>query len=123
MEEETNLMNNNLSGYIKDDSISTIDKNETKPFFMYSKKVKGMDVSSKVIDSSNEKNKLLNVLNSLMRMGKKRKLTDLTLNFNCISWINSIFSDYPSPKDEYMGFLIRDFTDAMNTKMKEEENM
>ena len=55
MEEETNLMNNNLSGYIKDDSISTIDKNETKPFFMYSKKVKGMDVSSKVIDSSNEK--------------------------------------------------------------------
>lgn len=121
MEEETNLMNNNLSGYMKDDSITTIDKNETKPFFMYSKKVKGMDVSSKVIDSSNEKSKLLNVLNSLMRMGKKRKLTDLNLNFNCISWIKSILLAYPSPKDEYMGFLIRDFTDAMNTKMKEEE--
>ena len=39
MEEETNLMNNNLSGYIKDDSISTIDKMKLT-FFMYSKKVK-----------------------------------------------------------------------------------
>ena len=60
---------------------------------------------------------------SLSHENGEKELTDLTLNFNCIILINSIFSDYPSPKDEYMGFLIRDFTDAMNTKMKEEENM
>lgn len=121
MEENINTVDTCLSDYLKDMNIENISKKVDDPFYMYSKKVKGMNVSSKVINSPNEKKKLLNVLNSLLKMGKKRKLNELNLNFNCSTWINSILMAYPSAKDEYMGFLIRDFTDAMNTKMKEED--
>lgn len=121
MGEKITSIETDLSNYIKDSELQNISNKVNNPFYLYSKKVKGMDVSSKVIDSSNEKKKLLNVLNSLLKMGKKRKLKELNLNFNCSSWINSILMAYPSHKNEYMEFLIRDFTDAMNTKMKEEE--
>jgi hypothetical protein len=93
------------------------------PFFVYSKEVKGGKINSNKIISLNDKENLSNVISSLLSIGsiKSKNLSEISLNENCIFWINSIFRDYPKINEEYMKFLLTDFTDSMRTRMREEE--
>ncbi|MCE7699228.1 MAG: hypothetical protein K8E24_010570 [Methanobacterium paludis] len=94
--------------------------NISKPFFKVSKKVKSKEIEIEKINNSTKKRKLLNVIESLMELGKSKNLEDLRLRNNPTYWINSLFSDYPNIDRNYFRFLIDDFTGAMNTTMKED---
>ncbi|NMC60054.1 MAG: hypothetical protein GYA51_11855 [Candidatus Methanofastidiosa archaeon] len=120
MEEEANLdikkdLNIDRSPMI----LSSIDRTNENPFFMYSKRVKGDEIEFKKIGDPLSKKNLSKVIDSLLTMGSSNYLTELNLNLNCIDWIKSIFKSYPHFKNDYMKFLLRNFTDSMNTKMKE----
>lgn len=88
---------------------------------MFSKKVKGKEIKSKIIESNHQKNKLSGVIFSLLKIGKRRKLKHFRLNDNCMECIEGLFNGYPKLNELYMRFLIRDFTNSMNTAMRTED--
>ena len=94
---------------------------EDGPFYVYSKEVKGDRINKNEIKRKVDKEKFLNVINSLLGIGKTKYLTELELKENCIEWIESTLSNFPDINDKYMEFLIKDFTDSMYTRMREEE--
>lgn len=89
--------------------------------YVYSKKVN----DSKIVGSKKtrkfEKDKMSNVINSLLPLGKTMFLKDLYLKQNCQDWINAIFSLYPNVNERDVKELLNDFTDSMNTRMREDE--
>ncbi len=91
------------------------------PFYVYSKEVKGNTINKSVITRNIDKNKFLNVINSLLSIGKTKYLEDLELKENCKEWVTTTISNFPDINDKYIEFLIKDFTDSMYTRMREEE--
>ena len=91
---------------------------EDGPFYVYSKEVKGDRINKNEIKRKVDKEKFLNVINSLLGIGKTKYLTELELKENCIEWIESTLSNFPDINDKYMEFLIKDFTDSMYTRMR-----
>jgi hypothetical protein len=93
------------------------------PFFVYSKEVKGEKINTNKITLHTDKKNLLKVISSLLSIGsvKSKNLDEISLKENCVLWIDSIFKDYPKINEEFMMFLIQDFTDSMFTRMREEE--
>ena len=91
------------------------------PFYVYSKEVKGSRINKSEITRNIDKKKFLNVINSLLGIGKIKYLEELELKENCKEWITTTLSNFPEIDDKYMEFLIKDFTDSMYTRMREEE--
>ena len=91
------------------------------PFYVYSKEVKGDRINKSEITRNIDKKKFLNVINSLLGIGKTKYLEELELKENCKEWITTTLSNFPDIDDKYMEFLIKDFTDSMYTRMREEE--
>ena len=104
-----------------EDKTGINDKIIGDPFFMFSKQVKSNNIEVEEIHNHNKKNQLLEVLNSLYNLDEFKSLDEINLRFNCKRWIRSLFSNYPNINREHMENLIHDFTDSMNTKMKEKE--
>lgn len=89
--------------------------------YVYSKKVNERKIKGTKKTRKFEKDKISNVINSLLPLGKIKFLKDLYLKQNCQNWINNILSSYPKMKLRDVTELLNDFTDSMNTRMREEE--
>lgn len=96
-------------------------KEKDAPFYVYSKEVKGDEITGDEVVREIDKKKLLTVIRSLLGIGKTKRLEELELKDNCKEWVRSLLSDYPSVNKEHIKFLTRDFTDSMYTRMREEE--
>jgi len=91
------------------------------PFFMFSKQVKSHDIEPEEIKNHRKKKQLSEVLDSIYNLDDFKPLDEINLKYNCKRWVKSLFSDYPQINVEHIENLLHDFTDSMNTKMKESE--
>lgn len=97
------------------------EKGQKEIIYVYSKKVTDSKVSGGKKDRRIDVDKISNVVNSLLSLGKTKFFKDIQLKQNCKDWIDSILSDYPSINERDIKELLNDFTDSMNTRMREEE--
>lgn len=105
----------------EEDKLFYPNKKDNNPFYVYSKEVKGKEIRDKKITNEENKEKVLNVIESLLDTGSKKYMEELDLSDNCVDLINSILSKYPDVKRKDVVFLLRDFTDAMYTSMRQED--
>lgn len=108
----------NIQTVISQNKIVSNVNYSTNPFYMYSKQVKSNDTKVEIINDHNTEEKLQEVIDSLLSLGVRKKLDDLNLKINPVKWVKSLFLAYPEVNNEHMEYLLQDFTDAMNTKMK-----
>ncbi|GBC73265.1 hypothetical protein HRbin04_00662 [archaeon HR04] len=104
---------------INNESKDELRKNEV--IYVYSKKVNDSNINCDKKTRKIDIDKIKNVVNSLLDLGKTKKFDDFELNENCKNWINNLFSSYPSIDQRDAKELLNDFTDAMKTRMREEE--
>ncbi|NJD54714.1 MAG: hypothetical protein FIB07_17880 [Candidatus Methanoperedens sp.] len=89
--------------------------------YVYSKKINDREIKGAKKTRKFEKDKISSVINSLLPLGKIKFLKELYLKQNCKDWINKILSSYPKIRSRIIKELLNDFTDSMNTRMREEE--
>lgn len=89
--------------------------------FVYSKKVNDNVIKSDKKTGKVDIDKISKVVNTLLSFGKSKFLDELELNQNCTDWITSILLEYPAINERDVKELLNDFTDSMNTRMREEE--
>jgi len=89
--------------------------------FVYSKKVNESNIKQDKKIRRVDRDKIVNVVNSLLHLGKSKNLSDLNLKENCKTWIYNLISSYPAIDDRDAKELLNDFSDEMNTRMRSEE--
>lgn len=92
-----------------------------KPIYVFSKKVNDSQITQNKITRNSDSQKIGNVVASLKNLGKIKLAAELDLKQNCRSWITSILKQYPEINDRDVTEVLNDFTDSMNTRMREEE--
>lgn len=97
------------------------DKKEKEIIYVYSKKVTDTKISGEKKDRRIDVDKISNVVSSLLSLGKTKFFKDIQLKQNCKDWIDSILSNYPNVNERDIRELLNDFTDSMNTRMREDE--
>ncbi len=88
---------------------------------VFSKKIKENEISKDRITRKIDKRKLLGVIYKLIELGKEKDMENLELKDNCKEWVHSLLNEFPSIDENYLKYLINDFTDSMKTRMREEE--
>lgn len=89
--------------------------------FVFSKKVKDVQVHHTQIKEARDVEKIKKVIGGLPQ-GREKKLEEIELRTNPKNWIQTLINEYPSTVErEKMENLINDFTDSMKTRMREEE--
>lgn len=88
---------------------------------MSSKRVKEKAIRNNRITSSENKGKILDVINSLVKIGTQKQFYELELKENCIEWIIDVLNSFPSFDEKLVRYLLNDFTGSMQTRMREEE--
>jgi len=67
--------------------------------FVYSKKVNESNIKQDKKIRRVDRDKIVNVVNSLLYLGKSKNLSDLNLKENCKTWIHNLISSYPAIDD------------------------
>jgi hypothetical protein len=88
---------------------------------VYSKMIKESLINSDRITKNIDKQRLKEVIKSLLQLGKSTTIENLELNENCKEWINSLLSNFPNINEQDIKYLLNDFTSSMQTRMREEE--
>jgi len=89
--------------------------------FVFSKKVKDVQVHHTRIEGARDVEKIKKVLSRLPQ-GREKKLEEIEFRINPKNWILTLIDEYPSDvENEKMENLINDFTESMRTRMREEE--
>jgi len=94
----------------------TIDK-----FYVFSKKVNEQIIQGEIKTKKADKDKIFKVIDSLLKLGKVKSFDELELETNRKDWISAILSNYPFVSKRDIKEILNDFTDSMNTRMREEE--
>jgi hypothetical protein len=92
------------------------------PIYVYSKQIKEKEIISNIRKKTAEKDNLVSVIGSLMEIGKSTPFEKLDFGDNCTDWINEVlnnFSNTDIQKEGALKFLLNDFSDKMNTRMRE----
>lgn len=94
---------------------------ESELMHVYSKRINEITIiESKILKKSDREN-ISQVVDSLMGIGKHRKLDYFDLNTNCKIWIREILSSYCENLEIKIEYILNDFTDCMKTRMREED--
>ena len=88
--------------------------------FVFSKGVKEEVVKHSIIERPKDINKIIEVISKLPT-GSQKEFNDIQLNTNPKKWIKNLLENSSNPEKEIMESLINDFTDAMKTRMREDE--
>jgi hypothetical protein len=88
---------------------------------VYSKMIKESLINSDRITKNIDKQRIKEVIKSLLQLGKSTTIENLELNENCKEWINSLLSNFPNINEQDIKYLLNDFTSSMQTRMREEE--
>ena len=89
------------------------------PYLFMIKGVKENNFHSKSINENPNKIRLKKVINSILKHNHQKRINDLSLSENCKDWINRILNSNLNNTQNYLAFLLRDFTNHMNTRMRE----
>ena len=105
-----------------DERLGNFQVNEYKEsIFAYTINVKNKILDFELITKLQEKKNIIKIIKSLLRFGEESDLEGMYLNENRRDWINAILNEKSGNYDEYMKYLLRDFTDPMMTRMREQE--
>lgn len=91
--------------------------------YAFTKRIKEGTVAHREIVDPEDMAKIGQVIEKLEKLPKSSSLRmdELRLRTNAKEWVNSLLRGYPDNADEKeMGYLLSDFTDAMQTRMREE---
>jgi hypothetical protein len=92
------------------------------PIYVYSKQIKEREITSNIRKRTAEKENLVAVIGSLMEIGKSKPFNQLEFEDNCTEWINDVLEDFTNTnvqKEKSLKFLLNDFSNKMNTRMRE----
>ena len=88
--------------------------------FTSSKRIKEDEVSHTTISEKRDIEKIREIISKLPSP-KERKLTEVSLRTNPRKWVMSLLDSYPNNvKEDEMESLLNDFSDSMQTRMREE---
>jgi len=88
--------------------------------FTSSKRIKEDEVSHTTISEKRDVEKIREIISKLPSP-KERKLTEVSLRTNPKKWVISLLDSYPdNVKEDEMESLLNDFSDSMQTRMREE---
>lgn len=94
---------------------------EDENLLVFSKQVKRDKINFSLIDRVKQVKEIINIINSLLKLGEKKNLNEIELKENCKLWITSLINDYPNVDKKDAHLLLNDFTDSMKTNMRVEE--
>ena len=88
--------------------------------FTSSKRIKEDEVNHTTISEKRDIKKIKEIISKLPSP-KERKLTEVSLRTNPRKWVISLLNSYPdNVKEDEMESLLNDFSDSMQTRMREE---
>jgi hypothetical protein len=90
-----------------------------RPYLFMKKGVKDNNFHSKLINKYPNKIRLKKVINTILEHNHRKRINKLNLSENCKDWIDKILNSNLNNIQNYLGFLLRDFTNHMNTRMRE----
>jgi len=91
--------------------------------YAFTKRIKEGKIVHREIVDNEDIAKIGQVIEKLEKLPKSSSLSmdELRLRTNAKEWVNSLLRGYPDNTDEKeMGYLLSDFTDSMQTRMREE---
>jgi len=91
--------------------------------YAFTKRIKEGTVVHREIEDPEDIAKIGQVIEKLEKLPKSSSLRmdELKIRTNAKEWVKSLLQGYPDTADEKeMGYLLSDFTDAMQTRMREE---
>jgi len=91
------------------------------PIVVFSKSVKKDEINKKEITRNIDKEKIFEMIDSLINDGETKNLNELELKENCREWLDDLLSNFPHINEQNIRYLINDFTDSMKTRMREED--
>ena len=93
-----------------------------KPIFTYSKPITKIGIEYKEINEISDIQKILGVIDKLENQISIREMSfsDIGLRTNPKDWIRSALTKFPDNGYEYMKNLLNNFTESMQTRMREE---
>ncbi len=110
-------MNNNNQ---KQKELQLLPTKQREIIFTSSKRIKDGKVNHTTISEKRDIEKIKKIVNKLPSP-KERKLTEISLRTNPRKWVVSLLDSYPdNVKEEEMESLLNDFSDSMQTRMREE---
>ncbi len=89
------------------------------PYFFMIKSVKDNNFHLKLINENPNKIRLKKVINTILEHKHLKRISKLSLSENCKDWISRILNSNPNNIKNDLVYLLRDFTNHMNTRMRE----
>jgi hypothetical protein len=101
-----------------DESASTI---EQEPMHVYSKRINDSIIIESEITRKSDRENISQVVDSLIMIGKYKKLDQLDLKTNCKNWIKEVLGGNCDDLETKIEYILNDLTDSMKTRMREED--
>ncbi len=100
--------------------LDTSAQEANEPLITCTKGIKDDSIhQTKIMDSSDIK-KIMEIINTKLPQPKETKLGDINLRRNPKMWVRELLDDYPQSDRKTFEELLSDFTDSMQTRMRED---
>lgn len=94
---------------------------EAEIMHVYSKRINENIIAESKITRMKDRDSISQVIDSLIVIGKYKRLEQFDLKTNCKNWIEEVLSGSCNDIETKIEYILNDFTDSMKTRMREED--